>query len=115
VEVEPEPHEVLPRRRLTTPDEPGELSDEEFEALRRDLDVDDDAPIVPPRRAPRAAAVVPPPSSQAPAPPPPPAERRPDRRDGNGRAPDEPENDGMVQDTRRPRAGRRNRRHGRPR
>jgi SecD/SecF fusion protein len=114
VEVEPEPEEVRPRRRLTTPDEPGELSDEEFEALRRDLDVDDDAAIAPPPRRGRAAAVVPPPSA-APAPPSPPAERRPDRRDGNGRAPDEPENDGMVQDTRRPRGRGRNRRHGRPR
>src|SRR4051794_41807857 len=36
VEVEPEQKPATPRRRLTTPDEPGELSAEEVEALRRD-------------------------------------------------------------------------------
>src|SRR5215213_3834329 len=120
VDVEPEARPTAPRRRLTTPDEPGELSREEFEALRRDLDVDEDedAAIAPsPRRRGRAAAVVPPPSgspapptSSSPTPPRPPAEP-----DVNGRAPDEAENDGMVQEPRKPRTSRRSRRHGRSR
>jgi SecD/SecF fusion protein len=114
VDVEPEQKAAAPRRRLTMPDEPGELSKEEFEALRRDLDVDDDAAVAPPRRG-RAATVVPPPSStsapsSSPTPPKPPAEP-----EVNGRAPDEAENDGMVQEPRKPRTGRRNRRHGRSR
>ncbi len=113
VEVEPEAKPARPRRRLTTPEEPGELSREEFEALRRDLDVDDDAAVSPPplRRG-RAAAVVPPPTSAPPTPrpPSPPAET-----DANGRAPDEAENEGVLKDTRKPRPGRRNRRHGRSR
>jgi SecD/SecF fusion protein len=112
VDVEPETKAVAPRRRLTTPDEPSELSDEEFEALRRDLDVED-APVAPrPRRA-RSATVVP---------PPPPAAPPTEPRDGGtppadgGRAPDEAENDGVMKDSRRPRSGgRRNRRHGRSR
>ncbi len=113
VEVEPEEKPSQPRRRLTTPEEPGELSKEEFEALRRDLDVADDAAVAPPppRRG-RAAAVVPPPSSATPPPRPPSA---PDETDANGRAPDEPENEGMLKDTRKPRPTRRNRRHGRSR
>jgi len=112
VEVEPEVASSGPRRRLTTPDEPGQLSDEEFEALRRDLDVADQDAVAPRRRA-RSATVVQPPSG-TPAPPSPPAEA-PDR-DTNGRAPDEPENDGMVKEPDRPRrSGRRNRRHGRSR
>jgi SecD/SecF fusion protein len=118
VDVEPEERQTAPRRRLTTPDEPGELSREEFEALRRDLDVDDDAAAATPPRRGRAAAVVPPPSTS---PAPPQASPTPPRTpqaepDGNGRAPDEAENDGMVQESRKPpRAGRRNRRHGRSR
>lgn len=114
VDVEPEQKQVGPRRRLTTPDEPGELSQEEFDALRRDLDVDDDAAVAPPPRRGRAAIVAPPSSVEAPTPRPatPPAER-----DENGRAPDEAENDGMMQEPRKPRASgsRRNRRHGRSR
>jgi SecD/SecF fusion protein len=115
VDVEPEVKTHAPRRRLTTPDEPGELSKEEFEALRRDLDVDDDAAVTPPRRG-RAAAVVPPPStSPAPPSPAPTTPRPPADPDGNGRAPDEAENDGMVQEPRKPRSARRNKRHGRSR
>jgi SecD/SecF fusion protein len=114
VEVEPEAKPERARRRLTEPEQPGEITAEEFAELARDLDVDDDAAIARPQRQPgRAATVLPPPaSSDAPAPPPPPA-----RGEGNGRAPDEAENDGMVKEPRRPRGsgGRRGRRHGRSR
>jgi SecD/SecF fusion protein len=117
VEVEPEVRATASRRRLTSPDEPRELSDEEFAALRRDIDVDDQAIAPPPRRA-RAAVVQPP--SETPTPPErptPPAAGRADRPEaGNGRAPDEAENEGVVPDARRSRrSGRRNRRHGRSR
>jgi SecD/SecF fusion protein len=115
VEVEPEEKPKAPRRRLTTPDEPTEISDDEFEALRRDLDVDDEAAVAPPARRGRAATVLPPssssPASPVPPPPPPPV---PSSREANGRAPDEAENEGVVKEPRRPRA-RRNRRHGRSR
>ncbi len=112
VEVEPEPTESAPRRRLTTPDEPTELSEEEFEALRRDIDIEDDTAVTPPRRRPGRAATVAPPTSATPAPPTPPTPER----DANGRAPDEAENDGMMKEPSRPRrSGRRNRRHGRSR
>jgi SecD/SecF fusion protein len=111
VEVEPEAEPARPRRRLTEPEEPSELSDEEFEALRRDLDVDDDAAVVQPPRRGRAAIVAPPTSSTPTPTPPPPAEREAD-----GRAPDEAENEGVLKEPRRPRgSGRRNRRHGRSR
>jgi SecD/SecF fusion protein len=114
VEAEPEPAFARPRRRLTTPDEPGEISEEEFEALRRDLDVDDEEAIAPPPRRARAAVVRPPSATPAPPPQQQPAGDgdRPER--GNGRAPDEPENEGMLKQPRRQRA-RRNRRHGRSR
>ncbi|HMJ02092.1 MAG TPA: protein translocase subunit SecD [Conexibacter sp.] len=106
VDVEPETGRARERRRLTTPEEPGEISREEFERLARDIGVEHSATVVPPQppRA-RAATVTPPPVA--------PTERRADR----GRAPDEAENDGMVQEPSRPRGsgGRRNRRHGRPR
>jgi SecD/SecF fusion protein len=116
VDVEPEAKPVAPRRRLTTPDEPGELSREEFDALRRDLDVDDEAAVAPPPRRGRAATVVPPPSSTSAAQPTPTPPQPPAEPEGNGRAPDEAENDGMVQESRKPpRPGRRNRRHGRSR
>jgi SecD/SecF fusion protein len=114
VDVEPERREERPRRRLTTPEEPSAISDEEFEALRRDLDVDDhEAGVTPPRRG--RAAIVAPPTSSTPSPPPPPS--RPSEREDNGRAPDEAENEGMLKEPRRPRrsGGRRNRRHGRSR
>lgn len=93
-------------RRLTTPDDPERgVSQEEFEEMKRDLDVDDSPAAVtrPPRRAARSATATPPP------PPPPPEPRR----DPNGRAPDEAENDGMVKEPRKPST--RRRRHGRPR
>jgi SecD/SecF fusion protein len=96
------------RTRLTQPQTPEEISAEEFEELKRNLGVEDHEDAVAPRapRRGRAAAAAP-----APAPP-----ARP-RLDENGRAPDEAENDGMVQEPpRKPRSGpRRNRRHGRPR
>jgi SecD/SecF fusion protein len=115
IDVEPEQAPTGPRRRLTSPDEPGELTREEFEALRRDIDVDDDAAIAPPPRRRRAATVVPPPpSSETPAPPAPPAGGGAEgRQTGNGRAPDEAENEGMLKEPRRPRRNRR--RHGRSR
>ena len=113
VDVEPEAAPAQPRRRLTMPDEPGELSEEEFEALRRDIDVaDDDAAVAPPPRRTRAAVVQPP--TEASAPPQPPAGSAEGRERGNGRAPDEAENDGMMRDPRRPRRSGR-RRHGRSR
>jgi SecD/SecF fusion protein len=113
VDVEPEEGPKQDRRRLTAPEGDREISREEFEALTRDIDVDDDAAVVPPRpQRSRAATATPPPA--APAPPARPA----DGRSAAGeveRAPDEPENEGMVQ-PRRPRpSGRRNRRHGRSR
>jgi SecD/SecF fusion protein len=119
VEVEPEEKPTAPRRRLTTPEEPGELSEEEFAALRADLDLDDEAAIVPPRRG-RAATVVPPPSA-TPAPPSARSASSPSPADDgsgetNGRAPDEAENEGVLKEPRRPRGGsRRGRRHGRSR
>ncbi len=114
VEVEPEARVSAERRRLTTPDEPGQISDEEFEALRRDLDVDDEAAIVPPPRRARAAVVQPP--SAAPRPPQAPRGNADGGEQDNGRAPDEPENEGVMKEPRRPRRStRRPRRHGRSR
>jgi SecD/SecF fusion protein len=114
VDVEPETGPVAPRRRLTTPNEPGELSREEFDALRQDIDVDDEDAVATPRRRGRSATVVQPSSTRSTPPSPPDSETS--ERDANGRAPDEPENDGMVRGTRRPsRSGRRGRRHGRSR
>jgi len=112
VDLEPEEKPSAPRRRLTEPEEPSELSDEEFAQLRRDIDVDDEATVARPGRRGRAATVVPPPSgtSRAPSPPSPPAERG----RANGRAPDEPENEGVLKEPRRPRRPGR-RRHGRSR
>jgi SecD/SecF fusion protein len=110
IDVEPEPEAPRQRGRLTQPNEPGEISQEEFDALRRDLGVDDDAAVVPPPRRARAATVVPPAAAAEP------AEPAPDNGRGE-RAPDEAENDGMVQPPPKPRsaAARRNRRHGRSR
>ena len=106
VDVEPE-RRVRRRGRLTAPDDPERsVSADEFEQMKRDIDVDDSAAAVtrPPRRARSATATPEPPAAPPPAPP---------QRDPNGRAPDEPENDGMVKQPRRPAA--RRRRHGRPR
>jgi SecD/SecF fusion protein len=104
VDVEPEAKPTRERRRLTTPEEPGEISDEEFEELARDIDVDDDAAVARPPQRRRAAAVVPPPAAP------------PTQHGEGGRAPDEPENEGVLKEPRRPRrSGRRNRRHGRSR
>ena len=102
VDVEPEEAPAVARRRLTTPDEPSELTDEEFEALRRDLEIDGhaDAAVVPPPRA-RTATATPPPAPTQPG----------DVR----RAPDEAENEGIVKDSRKSGSNRRNRRHGRSR
>ncbi|MBS1870964.1 MAG: protein translocase subunit SecD [Actinobacteria bacterium] len=113
VDVEPEVRPQAPRRRLTTPDEPGELSADEFAALRADIDVDDEEAAVPPPRRGRAAAVVRPPASR---PTPPPAQPTdPATPETNGRAPDEAENEGVLKEPRRPRRARRSRRHGRSR
>jgi len=115
VEVEPEEKPETPRRRLTEPEDPSAISDEEFAELARDLDVDDEAAVARPSRRGRAATVVPPPdetrSPRTPSSPtPPPSE------DGqaNGRAPDEAENEGMLKEPRKPRRASR-RRHGRSR
>jgi len=115
MDVEPETKARAPRRRLTSPDEPDELSAEEFEQLRREIDIDDDAAVAPPRRG-RATTVLPP-SSSAPTPTPaPPSPQQQEPGEANGRAPDEPENEGVMKETRRPRrSSRRTRRHGRSR
>lgn len=100
-DVEPEPRRPRRRGRLTAPDDPERgISREEFEQLKRDIDVDDSPAAITrePRRRPRAAATAAP---------------RPPAGEG-GRAPDVPENDGMVKQPRR-RARTRRRRHGRPR
>lgn len=102
-DVEPE-RRARRSRRITAPDDPERgVSADEFEQMKRDIDVDDSAAAItrPPRRA-RSATATPPP-------PPPPPQKDPD-----GRAPDEPENDGMVKEPKKPSASRR-RRHGRPR
>ncbi len=91
------------RRRITTPENPAEISEEEFEQLKRDIEVEDAARAPDPVRGRTAAAAATPQPKPRPA-------------DG-GRAPDEAENDGMVHDdgkARRPGA-RRNRKHGRSR
>jgi SecD/SecF fusion protein len=112
MDVEPEAQVSRPRRRLTEPDEERAISAEEFEELRRDLDIDDDAAITPPPRRTRAAVVRP--GSRAPRPAQPPADRPDGPERGNGRAPDEPENEGVLKEPRRPRRSGR-RRHGRSR
>lgn len=119
VDVEPERKAEGPRRRLTTPEEPGAISAEEFEELRRDIDVDE--AVVPPPRRGRAATVTPPPAARAPPSPSTGADAfgrapgEPPATDAFGRAPDEPENEGVLKEPRKPRSGRRNRRHGRSR
>ncbi|MBB4663367.1 protein translocase subunit SecD [Conexibacter arvalis] len=105
-DVEPE-RRVRRRGRLTAPDDPERrVSADEFEEMKRDLDVDDSPAAItrPPRRSRGATA--------APAPP----ERKPKPRpklDADGRAPDEPENEGVLKEPKRPST--RRRRHGRPR
>lgn len=92
------------RRRITAPENPDEISEEEFEELKRDLGVDEAAAPVAPRRGRAAAAAAPP--------------QKPKPRESDGeRAPDEAENEGMVHESPKPnRSGnRRNRRHGRSR
>lgn len=110
VDVEP-PKRARRRGRLTAPDDPERaVSADEFEQMKRDIDVDSSGAAVtrPPRRARSATATPEPPApapqaeQEEPAPP-----QYPD-----GRAPDEPENDGMVKESRR---STRRRRHGRPR
>ncbi len=118
VDVEPEARPSRARRRLTEPEEPTEISGEEFAALARDIDVDDEAAVAPPPRRGRAATVVTPPSEAAGASPTPsPPAPSGDRGRANGRAPDEAENEGVVKEPRKPRrsGGRRGRRHGRSR
>jgi SecD/SecF fusion protein len=106
LDVEPERPKTRRRGRLTAPDDPERaVSQEEFEEMKRELDVDDSPAAITrqPRRA-RSATATPP----APAP-------RPTRTDDGGRAPDEPENEGVLKEPRRPRSSGRRRRHGRPR
>ncbi len=110
VDVEPEKKK---RRggRLTAPDDPERtVSADEFEQMKRDMDLEDSATAItrPPRRA-RSATATP----EPPAPAPEPAADEPAQQQyPDGRAPDEPENDGMVKESRRPA---RRRRHGRSR
>jgi SecD/SecF fusion protein len=100
VEVEPERQRRRGRVSILAPERPEDISEEEFEELKRDLGVDDPGAVVEPRAPRRRAATA--------APPPP--------RDADGRAPDEPENEGMVREPRaKPSSPRRNRRHGRSR
>jgi SecD/SecF fusion protein len=110
VEVEPQPKKKR-GVRIFSPESPEEIAEEDFEALKADLGVDDEAAVAQPRRerparTPTAAAT------------PPVAKPKPRLEDSAPptRAPDEAENDGMVQEPRKPRGtGRRNRRHGRSR
>ncbi|HYV15282.1 MAG TPA: protein translocase subunit SecD [Conexibacter sp.] len=109
VDVEPE----APKRRsvrVLSNENPEDVTEEEFEALKADLGVDDEGAVARPRPARRGrAATATPPQT-------PPAAPKP-RLDEDGRAPDEAENDGMMrEEPRKPRSsGRRNRRHGRSR
>lgn len=107
VDVEPQ-RRARRTRRLTSPDDPERtVSADEFEQMKRDIDVDDSAAAVTrPVRSARSATATPPEPEQPSAPQ--------TQNDPNGRAPDEPENDGMMPETRRPGPQRR-RRHGRPR
>jgi SecD/SecF fusion protein len=112
VDVEPRARRRALAGRLTSPDDPTQVSAADFEAMKRDLDIDDDAAIARPQRASRSTSTVTPPRP-APAPPPAPAE-------SPAHAPDEPENDGIAAQpakAQRPKSGakRRNRRHGRTR
>jgi SecD/SecF fusion protein len=107
VDVEPE-QQVRWRGRLTTPEDPESISAEDFEALKADLGIDDEDAVARPQhparptRPPRANGRASTPAAPS--------------RDADGRAPDEPENEGMVVEPRKPRgSGRRNKRHGRPR
>ncbi len=98
---------VSRRGRLTTPQEET-LSRGEFESLKRDLVLDDEPPKPRPARpAPRRRATA------VAEPPPEAAEPRPEG-NGDGHAPDEAENDGMVARPPKPKKPR-NRRHGRNR
>jgi SecD/SecF fusion protein len=126
-----EPADVEPavpvrrRGRLTAPEDPDSISAEEFEQLKRDLDIHDDAEVAQDRptrrrarRATTAATDAPPrrdPNGRA-------GDggagdgRASDDRDPDGRAPDEPENEGMVREPRKSGAARRRtKRHGRAR
>ncbi|MDO8185145.1 protein translocase subunit SecD [Conexibacter sp. JD483] len=109
IDVEPE-RKTRRRGRLTSPDDPERaVSADEFEQMKRDLDVDNSAAAVtrPPRRTRSATATPEPPAAT-----PEPAEPEEPANYPDGRAPDEPENDGMVKQPRRSAA---RRRHGRPR
>ncbi len=100
-DVEPE-RKVRRRGRLTAPDDPDRrVSADEFEQMKREIDVDDSPAAI--TREPRRGR-----SATAPAPAPP----RP-RTDPSGRAPDEPENEGVLKEPKRPST--RRRRHGRSR
>ncbi len=103
VDVEPEQRSRRPRRRLTAPQNPDEISEDEFEELKRGLGVEESS----------AARSTTRPARTATAPAAPKPTKQPEA-DPFGRAPDEAENDGMVRDT--PKASRnRKRRHGRSR
>jgi SecD/SecF fusion protein len=111
-DVEPE-RRVRRGRRLTSPDDPDRaVSADEFEQMKRDIDLESGAAAVtrPPRT--RSATATPAPPTPPPAAPeaPPTAPAQ----DPNGRAPDEAENDGVLKEPRRTGPTRR-RRHGRPR
>lgn len=96
-DVEPE-RKTRRRGRLTAPDDPDRrVSADEFEQMKRDLEVHDEPAATPAPRRGRSATA-------APAAPP-----RP-KTDPSGRAPDEPENEGVVKETKRPTTRRRNRR-----
>lgn len=103
-DVEPE-RKTRRRGRLTAPDDPDRrVSSDEFEQMKRDIDVDDSpAAVTRPSRRSRSATATP---------AAPPASPRP-KLDADGRAPDEPENEGVLKEPKRPST--RRRRHGRSR
>jgi SecD/SecF fusion protein len=104
VDVEPDGGARRPRRRLTAPERPDEISEDEFEALKRDLGVEEAEAATGDRPA-RARAAT----AAAPAPPP--------ALDPDGRAPDVAENEGMIRENPKSKrsSARRSRRHGRSR
>jgi SecD/SecF fusion protein len=109
VDVDPEGPRRRGGRSLTAPQDPSQVSREEFDDMVRDLDVEEERPAATPARRPRRQATVVEEPERG-------AVRMPEPEDGDGAADARPEDVVMPEDTRRERDRRpRNRRHGRPR